>query len=42
MDSRESKDRANTLALVVLAAWHPWQARQVNGVRQSDVATSRP
>lgn len=30
------------LALVVLAAWHPWEVRQVNGVQQSDVATSRP
>lgn len=30
------------LALVMLVAWHPWVARQVNGVQQSDVATSRP
>lgn len=30
------------LALVVLVVWHPWVARQVNGVQQSDVATTRP
>lgn len=30
------------IALVVLLAWHPWVVRQVNGVQQTDVATSRP
>jgi len=30
------------LALVVLLVWHPWVAHVVNGVQQSDVATSRP
>jgi predicted negative regulator of RcsB-dependent stress response len=30
------------IAIIVLVAWHPWVARQVNGVQQSDVATSRP
>jgi hypothetical protein len=47
MDSRESKERAKSVivfgvALVVLVAWHPWVAHVVNGVQQSDVATSRP
>ncbi|HYK52438.1 MAG TPA: hypothetical protein VEV38_02805 [Candidatus Eremiobacteraceae bacterium] len=30
------------IAMVVLIAWHPWAVRQVNGVQQTDVATSRP
>ncbi len=30
------------IALLVLAVWHPWATRPVNGVQQSDVATARP
>lgn len=30
------------IALIVTLAWHPWVVRQVNGVQQTDVATSRP
>ena len=30
------------IALIVLAVWHPWATRPVNGVPQSDVATARP
>jgi len=30
------------IVLVILAAWHPWSTRQVNGVHRTDVATSHP
>jgi len=30
------------LALIVLLGWHPCVVRQVHGVQQTDVATSRP
>ena len=30
------------IMLVVLAVWHPWVTRTVNGVPNSDVSTARP
>jgi hypothetical protein len=47
MESREAEERAKSdrvasSQFLVLLVWHPWVVRQVNGVQQTHVATSRP